>query len=848
MLLFSLRNLLARKGRLLLSAFAIVLGVAFLSGSLIFTDTIGKGFDNIVSGSLSDASVRLTGLDTDTMGGGNADERLVPAAVVATLAGAPRVARADGSVEGQGLFVVKSNGKLLGGTGAPTIALNYTDAPNTAGDPSVSIASGRPPEKTGEVALDRRSADLAGYTLGDTVAMVTAGSTPTLSALLVGYADFAGGGLAGATLVLFDTTTAQDLFLAGQDGFSSVGLTAAPGVSEEQLVRSVTPLLPADLEAVTGTQLADEIRTVVDTVLGFLNAFLLIFAGIALVVGSFLIINTFAILVAQRSRELALIRALGASRPQVLRSVLTEAAVVGLVGATLGLLLGVGLAALLRTVFATFGLDLTGTSLVFSARTVLASYLVGILVTMFAAYLPARRAARVPPVAAMREDPSSTEGSLRGRLIAGGGLAVVGVVLMATGLLGDGTDAAVLAGAGVFAILMAVAALSPALAVPVLTAVGWIYSRTFGEVGRLATQNSLRNLRRTAATASALMIGLALVTTISILGSSVSSSIDVAIDDQFTSDFLVSNAIGQSFSPTIAEDLAAVEGVGDIAATQRTSFTVDGSSVTATATDAAALDRVLPIHFVSGSAASTDGQIALSEDTARSLDARPGDVLVLRFAAGDVPSTVTGVYTTTYLVAGAIVPFSTVAAGQVQRADSTVFIDAAPDVDKRQLGERLDAATLDVPTVTVQNKDDYSASQRGQIDQLLYLIYALLGLAIIIAVLGIVNTLALSIIERTREVGLLRAVGLSRRQLRRMVRLEAIAIALLGAVLGISAGLLFGAVLQRALVDQGITDLTVPWARIVLFVLIAAIVGVLAAVLPARRAARLNVLQAITGR
>lgn len=848
MLRVSLRNLFARKGRLLLSAFAIVLGVAFLSGSLIFTDTIGKGFDNIVSGSLPDASVRLTGLDQDGPTMTNDDDRVIPASLVTTLGRAPGVARADGNVEGQGLFVVKANGKLLGGTGAPTIAMNYTDAPNTAGEPSVSIASGRVPDTSGEVALDRRSAELAGYELGDTVAMVTAGSTPKVSAVLVGYAGFAGGGLAGATLVLFDTSTAQDLFVGGQDAFTSVGLTAEPGVTEQQLVRSVTPLLPSDAEAVTATELADEIRTVVDTVLGFLNAFLLIFACIALVVGSFLIINTFAILVAQRSRELALIRALGASRPQVLRSVLTEAVIVGFVGATLGLLVGVGLASALRALFANFGLDLTGTSLVFSVRTVVASYVVGIFVTMFAAYLPARRAARVPPVAAMRDDPASTEGSLRRRLVAGSGLGVLGAALMTTGLLGNGTGAAVQAGGGVFAILIAVALLSPALAVPLLIGVGWIYQHVFGEVGKLATQNSLRNLRRTAATASALMIGLALVTSISILGSSVNSSIDVAIDEQFTSDFMVSNAIGQSFAPAIAEELAAVDGVGAIAATQRTSFTVDGSSVMATAADAVSLTQVLPIQFVSGSAATADGQIALSDDTARSLSAGPGDKIVLRFAGRDVPATVSGVYTTNYLLSGAIVPLSTVTAGQVQRADSSIFIDAAPDVDKRQLGKRLDDATLDFPTVTVQNKDDYSQSQRGQIDQLLYLIYALLGLAIIIAVLGIVNTLALSIIERTREVGLLRAVGLSRRQVRRMVRLEAIAIALLGAVLGIAAGLLFGVVLQHALVDQGITDLAVPWVRIAVFVLIAALVGVLAAVLPARRAARLNVLQAITGR
>lgn len=826
MLRFTWCNLVARKGRLLLSAFAIVLGVAFLSGSLIFTDTMGRSFDNIVSGSLSDVTVRVTGLDQSGLNGvTNVDERVIPASLVATLPAVPQVDRADGSVEGQGLFVVKDNGKLLGGTGAPTISLNYNDAPNAAGAPVVTIDEGRAPTRSGEVAIDRRSADSAGYGLGDTVEMVTAGTTPRLSATLVGFADFAGGGLAGATLALFDTRTAQDLFLGGRDAFNSISVSAQPGVSEESLAKAIAPLLPSGTESVTGTDLAEEVKTVIDTVVGFLNAFLLIFAAIALVVGSFLIINTFAILVAQRSRELALVRALGASRRQITRSVLTEALVVGLVGASLGLLLGIGLAVLLRFAFASFGLDLSGTSLVLSVRTVVASYAVGILVTMFAAFLPARRAASVAPVAAMREDVSTTEGSPRRRTLAGGALAAIGALLMGAGLAGDGSSGAIEVGLGVFVILMAIALLSPVLAIPVLLALGWVYARLFGEIGRLATQNSLRNRRRTAATASALMIGLAMVTTISVLGSSVSRSIDVSIDDQFSSDFLVSNAIGQGFSPSIAADLAAVDGVGAIAATQTTTFTIDGSGVIASAADPVALAEVAPLDYTSGAAPVGDAQIAVADDTADSLGLQPGDQIAMRFASGDVVATVSGVYRSTYLVANALVPFSALTAAQVQRTDSMVFVDAAPGVDRRELGPALETATSAFPTVTVQNKDDYSQSQRAQVDQLLYLSYALLGLAIIIAVLGIVNTLALSIIERTREVGLLRAIGVSRRQVRQMVRLEAIAIAVLGAVLGIAAGLPFGIVLQRTLAGQGITELAVPWLRIGVFVVVAAPLG-----------------------
>jgi len=388
--------------------------------------------------------------------------------------------------------------------------------------------------------------------------------------------------------------------------------------------------------------------------------------------------------------------------------------------------------------------------------------------------------------------------------------------------------------------------MSPVLSRPVLVVMGGIYHRLFGTVGRLATQNSLRNPRRTAATASALMIGLALVTTMSVLGASINKSIDVGVKKQFTSDYLVSNAIGQPFSPTIAEDIRSVDGVGTVAPSQTISLEIGDDRFNVSAGDSRALGEIFDIDYVKGGPALKDGQIALTEDKADSLGVKVGDSVKLKFAGATVPAAVSGLYKSTYVVAAGVTPFSTVTAGKVQRADSTVAVNAKPGVDKAQLGRSLEAVTKDFPTVTVQNQADFSEAQRSQVDQLLYLIYALLGLAIVIAALGIVNTLALSVIERTREVGLLRAVGLGRGQLRRMIRLEAIAIAVLGALLGIAAGLLFGIVLQQAVADQGITDLAIPWGRLVIFVVVAGLVGVIAAVLPARRAAKLNVLDAIT--
>ncbi|WP_332644944.1 ABC transporter permease [Aeromicrobium sp.] len=845
MLRVTLRNLFARKVRLILSAFAIVLGIAFLAGSLVFTDTIGKSFDDIASGGVPDATIRLSGLDQ----GGidqviNVDSRRISASVVPELAALPGVSRADGSVDGQGLFVIKKNGKLLGGTGAPTLAFNYTDAPNARGEQAVTIDEGAAPTGN-EVALDRRSADLAGYKIGDTVKMITSGSEPKLEATLVGYAGFAGGGLAGATLVFFDTPTAQRLFLDGDNAFTSIGFEAEKGVSENELAATLKPHLPESAVVLTGKQLSDEFKSIIDTVLGFLNTFLLIFAGIALVVGTFLIINTFSILVAQRSRELALLRALGASRHQVTRSVLLEAAVVGLIGSTLGLVLGYGLAAALRALFANFGLDLSGSELVFKPRTIIVAYAVGVLVTMFAAYVPARRAAKIAPVAAMRDEVALPESSLRRRVFIGILLVIAGATLMTTGLIGEGSSGATQVGIGIFAILMAIALMSPLLGIPILVGMGAAYRMLFGTVGQLATQNSLRNPRRTAATASALMIGLALVTTMSVLGSSINKSIDVSVTKQFTSDYIISNAIGQAFSPTIAEDVRNVDGVQTVAPTQSTSLEVNGDQVNATAGDSSELTSIFDIPFVQGGAPG-EGEIALREERGESLKLKVGDSVQLGFASGKIAAKVSGFYSQTYVVNGAIIPFSTVEAGHVVRADSSIAVDAAPGTDSGALGKALESATKDFPTVTVQNQEDFADAQRSQVDQLLYLIYALLGLAIVIAALGIVNTLALSVIERTREVGLLRAVGLSRGQLRRMVRLEAIAIAVLGAILGISAGLLFGVVLQRAFGDQGITELSIPWARLAVFVVIAGLVGVLAAVMPARRAAKLDVLRAIT--
>lgn len=845
------RNLVARKIRLFLSAFAIVLGIAFLSGSLVFTDTIGKSFDQIAYGTVTDVAVRPITDPSDAIAMAvNRDARTIPAGYVDRIAALPDVARAQGAVNGAGLFVIKKDNHLLGGTGAPTIGLNAGEGepiPNAAGEQMIRWKSGGMPQQEGEIAMDARSAQLAGYLLGDSVNLAMPSDPPIVSVRLSGIFEFTSGGLAGATLVIFDDKSAQKYFLDGKDAFNVIQVEARPGVTQKQVADQVAQVIPDGTEAVTGDQVAGESKDLFDQLLGFLNTFLLVFAGIALVVGTFLIVNTFSILVAQRSRELALLRALGASRRQVTGSVLTEAFVIGVIGATLGLGLGFGLAFLLKVLFSNFGLDLSGTALVFLPRTVILSFVVGVLVTMLAAWIPAHRAAKVPPVAAMRDEIAMPESSLRWRLVLSLLFALVGSGAMAAGLWLDVPRPIVWVGAGIFGVLMAVALGSPLIAIPLLAVFGAVYRLIFRSVGQLAAQNARRNPRRTAATASALMIGLALVTTMSILGASINKSIDVGVEREFSADFLVQNVSGQPFSQRISKNVSEVEGVAAVSPSQVLVIEADGKQVFASAIRPEQFTEVFELHYVSGESPGARNTMAISESASENLGVTTGDEVTLKFTTGTVPTQVTGVYADSNVVGQAIVPMSTVKTAGVKRGDSTLAIKAQPGVGNRTLRANLEAAVGENPTIVVQDKQSYAEAQRSQVNTLLYLIYALLGLAIVIAVLGIVNTLALSVIERTREIGLLRAVGVTRSQLRRMVRLESVAIAILGALLGIGAGLLFGIALQRSFVNEGISNLAIPAGSLGVFVAVSAVVGILAAVLPARRAAKLDVLRAISG-
>ena len=845
MLRASWKSLLARKLRLVMSTFAIVLGVAFVAGSLVFTDTLGRAFTNIMAGSVGDVVVRPVGaVSSDN----TRSAKVLPADLVTDLATVEGAARVDGNVSSVGVFVIGKDGKVIGATGAPGIAVNFSDAPAGHGLDGLSISEGRAPAKAGEITLDPQTAEKAGYKVGDTVPLVTSGAQPYVKATLVGIGKFGGGSLAGASLTTFDTRTAQQLFQSGKDVYSDIWVTAGDGVSQADLRDRVQAALPAGVEAVTGDKAAAEAATEINQALSFISTFLLVFAGVSLVVGSFLIVNTFSILVAQRSRELALFRALGASRRQVSRSVLFEALVMGFVGSTVGLALGFALALAIKALFAMIGLDLSGSPLIFEPHTAVAAYLVGMLVTAFAAYLPGRRASRISPVEAMRDDVAMPERSIRRRTSVGTAMTALGAAAMGVGLFTDISNALAYIGAGILLVVLGVALASPLLGRPVVAFVGVFYRRMFGTVGRLAEQNAIRNPRRTAATASALMIGLTLVSMMAVFGQSAKASIDKTIGESISAHYVVSNAVGVPFSPTIADQVAQVPGVGAVARFRYTVAKVGGETTQVGGIEPVAFADAMDVTMDSGKVGDLAGQTLLVErNQAKDSGLKVGDSVKMSIAGTEASYRVVGIFEALPNIwSSYLTSLDAVSAAGLVPANNLAYVVRSPGADAATVRAGIDSVIADLPTITLKDQAEFAAEQRAPIDQMLMLIYALLGLAVVIAVLGIINTLALSVIERTREVGLLRAVGLSRRQLRTMVRLESMVISLLGAVLGVGLGLVFGVALQRSQADSGIEVLSVPGVQLVIFVAMAALIGVLAAVWPARRAARLDVLRAIT--
>lgn len=890
------RNLVARKMRLLMSALAIVLGVGFLAGVLTFSGGLSRTFDGISTGSTPDAVARPRGADAVQGQPVGTGEKILRSKIVKRLAELPEVARADGSVEGQSLTILDKDGKLVGLGGAPTIAFNYTDAPNMLGGQPLKLVSGRLPAADDEILLDTRSAERAGYRVGDKVkalnppTMVTRPdpsavdpdsidpnavdpgtvdpgtvdpSTVDPSAVdpgavepapsqelqrrfkLVGTMDFTGG-TAGATMVVLSTHGAQKLFLAGGDGYTSIGLTAAEGVSQRELAAAANKYMPVGFEVVTGDAVVAEIDSTVGELLGFITVFLGVFAVIAVIVGGFIIANTFSILVAQRVRELALLRAMGASRRQIRSSVLLEAMLMAIIGSSIGLAVGLGLARALAALFGYFGLEIDGSVLTLSLTTIIAAYAIGLAVTMTSAFLPARRASQVAPVAAMREDATMTERSLHRRTLIGAVFLVIGAGFAAAGELNAPGNNATYVGIGAVIWVLTVAAISSVLGRPVLSACRAVFGKIFGTTGRLAGDNAIRNPRRTGATASALMIGLALVSAVGVLAASMSKTMDDIVDEQFAADFLVQSQVYQPFSPVLGNKMEKLDGVSVVSRQQLVMATVNGYKETeyVVGTDEN-FAKIYQLPMVEGTQQVSGNTTFVAESVADEHDLTLGAKVTLGISGGEaVRVKVVGITEDSEAAGGFNVPYSVLKKAGVSRSDYSLSINLAAGADKEEVRQQLEKIAKEVPIVAVQDKQQFADSLKAQVNQLLYIVYGLLALSVVIAIIGIVNTLSLSVLERTREIGLLRAVGLSRRRLRRMISLESVTISVMGAVLGLGLGVLIGVLLQRSL-SEDLTSLGLPWGSLVVFMAIAVVFGVLAAIVPAVRASRMKVLEAI---
>ncbi|NGO46299.1 ABC transporter permease [Streptomyces ureilyticus] len=835
----ALRNVLAHKARLLMTVLAVMLGVAFVSGTLVFADTLSNAFRNQSAKSYDNVAVSVTSHANPD------DPKEEPGLSRKTLdkiSAVDGVAGVDGRVEGFA-GVADPDGKLIG-VGWSNKGSNF--APGKDGkDRAYTFTDGSGPVKDDQIALDEESATKGEYKVGDRVRVATNG--PVKEYTLSGVFTTEDGAVnAGGSLVLFDTAVAQKQYLK-PGYFESVTVTAA-GASDAKILDAVKPLLPDTAVAQTGQALADEQAKNIEQGLDSLKQILLGFAGIALFVGIFLISNTFTMLVAQRTKEIALMRAVGASRKQITRSVLAEAAVVGLVASVIGFALGIGLAVGLRSGMAAFEMKVPDGPLILSATPVLAAIGVGVLITMFAAWLPGRRAAKIPPVAAMSSVHAvATTKSLVVRNSIGTAITGLGAAGIVLGASTGGGDGRTYIGAGAFFALVGVIILIPLLSRPVIALVRPLLVGPFGVSGKLAGQNAVRNPRRTGATASALAIGLTLVTGLSVIGITVGTAIDKMTTDNIKADYMVSMANGGDLDQSALAALEKAKGVSAVSPQQDAYFQVDDDYVSASAVTPGDIEQVLNVDVVAGNVDSlAKGQVAVAEKTAKSKGWKPGDSLSVTFADEKKATlTVGAVYKDSEFLSPVLIDTKIVNPHEVKPYIPQIFVKV--DGGQTSANEKVLIDALgDNPAMTVMDKQDIRNEFGGAINTMLNIMYGLLAMALIIAVLGVVNTLAMSVFERQQEIGMLRAIGLDRRRVKRMVRLEAVVISVFGAVVGIGLGSFLGWAIGETIAEAipGYA-LVVPWDRIGIFLVLAGLVGVLAALWPARNAARLNMLNAI---
>ncbi|PZH01011.1 ABC transporter [Streptomyces sp. NTH33] len=835
----ALRNVLAHKARLLMTVLAVMLGVAFVSGTLVFTNSLSNALQNSSAKGFAHVDVAVEATYQEGRGDRVGKRAELTQELLDDSARVPGAASAIGVVRGFTAIAGK-DGRLVG-DGFRSEGGNYWGSE----DPRYPLKSGAAPHGEDQVLIDSETARRAGYEVGDTLRVSVDGPvlTPTVTGI---FTTDDGNVAAGGSLALFDTATAQKLF--GKPGtYDEIDVKAKAGTSQTALKAQLDRALPGDrTRTTTGEQLADDQARMIADSMSEMKRGLLVFAGIALFVGTFIIANTFSMLVAQRTRELALLRAVGASRRQVTRSVLIEAFVVGAVAAVTGLVAGIGIGAGLRSLMGSLGATVPDGPLVVTAGTVVTALVVGVKVTMVAAWLPGRRAARIPPVAAMSSvHAKATTRSLVLRNTVGALLSGAGVAVVLTATTMDTDSAQAPMGLGAVLLIIGVFVLTPLLSRPLIAAAAPVL-RAFGVAGRLARQNSVRNPRRTAATAAALMIGLTLITGMTVMASSLQQAIDRMASSALRADYVVSMANGTFLSPDIDRKLRATEGVTATSPLRNAPSRIGGETEYLTGVDGSAIGELTDLKVEDGSFTVGGTRVVVDGETAKSHRWKAGSSFTVAYEDGRKQKlTVAGVYEGNEMIRGIMLDNATLSPHQSDPTDMQVMVrtaggasDAAKDKLVKALGSN--------PAIQIMDKKDISNNIAQMFTLMLNMLYGLLAMAVIVAVLGVVNTLAMSVFERSQEIGMLRAIGLDRRGVKRMVRLESLVISLFGGVLGIGLGVFFGWAAGELLGTRMATyELVLPWGRLAVFLLLAATVGVLAALWPARRAARLNMLQAI---
>jgi putative ABC transport system permease protein len=853
MLRVALKGLAGRKLRAVLTALAIILGVAMISGTYVLTDTINNAFTSIFTQSYKNADAVISAKTAFTNNNGNAVQApSFSQYLLNTVRALPDVNAAEGAVTDDQTKFVDRSGKVISTHGAGALALSVNPTGDQRFNP-LKLTAGNWPSGPDEIAISSNVASNNHYKVGDTIGVVTTNS-PTRKFRVAGIVTLPGVSIGSATVSVFDLPTLQQLL--GRPGqLDIIRVQAKSGVPTSKLISEIKPILPAGTQVRNTAAQVKEDKKSVNGFTSFIRYFLLAFAGIALFVGSFVIANTLSITIAQRTREFATLRTLGATKRQIRRSVIIEALVIGILGSVAGLFLGLALAKGLQKVFTAFGIDLPTAGTVFETRTIIVCLLVGTIVTLVASWRPARRVMRVPPIAAVREGAEVPPGRFAGWTpYASGVTLTVGVLLLAYGVLGHhlatGTRLFSLA-VGILLLFFGVAANAQRLVRPLASVLGWPATKIAGAPGELARDNTMRNPKRTASTASALMIGLALVTFVAILGQGIRSSFESAVDDLFKADYALTSS--DTFTPlTIAAEKAVAKapGVTAVSGIRAGSAKIFGSVNDLTGADPQ-LTKVVSLEWKEGSNAvpAELGQTGsfVDDKYAKKHHLHVGTPLSLETPTGKILHVkVLGVFK---LPKGGS-PFANVTISNalfdknyVNPENEMAFVNIRGGVSEANTNA-LAKATSAFPDAKVQTHSEFKSNFEKPLNNIISLLYVLLALSVIVSLFGIVNTLVLTVYERTREIGMLRAVGLTRRQTRSMIRHESVVTSLIGAALGIVVGFFLAILVTHALSDEGIV-FAVPYLSIVVFVIAAIIVGILAAIWPARRAAKLNVLEAL---